>query len=638
MSFGKNFKKDFALRLSLIFAAGAMLLFSMARAGLYIFCHKTFAALGAWEAMRAFAFGLKFDASMTALFLGPALLLLNLPVRAVKWLKLWAVLLLAQITALALYLAADLIYFPRVGRHIGDELLYLKQDWGFIFRYAFTSGLLPLLLIIAVACAAFYSALKFISKNYSYFAGMIWTPAKILLIGAFCFLLIRGTGGKPLAIADAYSSSLPAEGAALALNGAFTGYHITRKGHAPGLNNFPAGEAIKNMQAAFITEDEFTPAPAYPLMRGKTPRAAKDNSTNILIILLESWTPKYIDGISGSAYGATPMFDQIIKKSAVFTNAYAVGRRSIAGYAAVIASVPVLPSLPVFGEGLETTRISPTFKNFADRGYYTFFAQTSLRHSFRLCQLSFYLGAQDCYGWEDLTPQMPHPQQSYYGFDEDLYIFAADKIKSLGGRKFFAMLFSGITHEPFIKVADRFQLYDGSGWEAGYLNSLYYADWSIGRLLERAKKDGWFDNTVFIFAADHAADGVGGNSVYESFHIPLVIYAPKLLKPAKYGHTVSQLDIVPTVYSLLGFDMPYTAFGRDIFDAPSDSRFAFVNEGINIGLITADGAIRHNGAKLLGIERQTPAFDAQKAQETLLSFDKAAYTLLKNNKWFSDEK
>jgi phosphoglycerol transferase MdoB-like AlkP superfamily enzyme len=333
------------------------------------------------------------------------------------------------------------------------------------------------------------------------------------------------------------------------------------------------------------------------------------------------------------------VFDQIIKEGAVFANAYAVGRRSIAGYAGVIASVPVLPSLPAFGEGLETARVSPAFKNFADRGYYTFFGQTSLRHSFRLCQLSFYLGAQDCYGWEDLTPQMPHPQESYYGFDEDLYIFAADKIKSLGGQKFFAMLFSGITHEPYIKVADPFELYDGNGREAGYLNSLAYADWSIGRLLERAKKDGWFDNTVFVFVADHVADGVGGNSIYESFHIPLVVYAPKFVKPAKYGHVVSQLDIVPTVYSLAGFDMPYAAFGRDMFDtAGRGNRFAFVNEGINIGLITENGAIRHNGEKLLGAERRTTAFDAQKTQETLLSFDKAAQTLLKNNKWFSNKK
>ncbi|MDR1123701.1 MAG: sulfatase-like hydrolase/transferase [Elusimicrobiota bacterium] len=637
MSFKNNFKKDFALRLGLIFAAGAMLLFSAARAGLFIFCREIFASLGAWEAMRAFAGGLKFDASMTALFLGPALLLLNLPVRARKWLKLWAGLLLTQITALALYLAADLIYFLRAARHIGDELLHLGQDWGFIIKYAFTAGLTPLVLITAAAAAAFYFAFKFISKNYSYYAGPVWTPVKILLIGAFGFLFIRGTGGKPLAIADAYSSSLPAAGASLALNGAFTGYHIARKGYTPSLNNFPADEAVKNMQAAYIAPDEIVPNPAYPLMRQKTTRAAKN--FNVLIVLLESWTPKYIDGLSGGGYGVTPVFDQIIKEGAVFTNAYAVGRRSVAGYAAVIASVPVLSSLPVFGEGLETARISPAFKNFADRGYYTFFAQTSLRHSFRLCQLSFYLGAQDCYGWEDLTPQMPHPQESYYGFDEDLYIFAADKIKSLGGRKFFAMLFSGITHEPFVKVADQFQLYNGGGWEAGYLNSLAYADWSIGRLLERAKKDGWFDNTVFVFSADHTADGMGGNSVHDSFHIPIVVYAPEIIKPAKYEQIVSQLDIMPTVYSLAGFDMPYTAFGRNMFDpAAPGGRFAFVNEGINIGLITETGAMRHNGARMLGIERQTPAFDAQKAQETLLSFDKAAYTLLKNNKWFTNEK
>jgi hypothetical protein len=96
---------------------------------------------------------------------------------------------------------------------------------------------------------------------------------------------------------------------------------------------------------------------------------------------------------------------------------------------------------------------------------------------------------------------------------------------------------------------------------------------------------------------------------------------------------VSQLDILPAIYEITGLSAPYTAFGRSLFDN-STERFAFTTEGPCTGLITAKGAIRHSGAKMLDIEPKAPDFDAKKAEETLLSFDKAALTLLKNNKWF----
>ena len=358
---------------------------------------------------------------------------------------------------------------------------------------------------------------------------------------------------------------------------------------------------------------------------------------NIVIVLLEGWHPRFIDSLSGGSYGVTPVFDKIVAEGVTFNNAYAAGLRSIFGFAAVLAGVPLVPGLPMFGYGLEMSSLSPMPKNFADAGYYTLFAQTSKRDSYRLCALASFLGMQDSFGWEDIPQLLPYQDKAPFGYDYDALMFAADKIKNRKEKNFFAMVFTGITHEPFARTLPQFNKYEGDDWDSGFKNTLAYADWSIGEFLNKAKEDGWFDNTIFIFLADHTS-GAKTDSLYDKFRIPMVMYAPKILPAVRRNITVSQLDLAPTIYALTGINVPYTAFGRNIFDnSREEERFAFVSEGVNIGLITPKGAVRHSGKQLLGVEPVQEDFDASAAGEKLQALDKAAYTLLKENRWFKHE-
>ena len=324
----------------------------------------------------------------------------------------------------------------------------------------------------------------------------------------------------------------------------------------------------------------------------------------------------------------------ILKNGINFTNAYAAGQRSIFGFAAVMASIPLVPGLPMFGYGLEMSSLSTMPKHFSQAGYYTFFAQTSHRDSYRLCALASYLGMQDSYGWEDISQRLPYKQKAPFGYDYDAFEFAADKIAQHSTQPFMGLIFTGITHEPFTSTLPQFDKYPYDSWEHGFLNTLGFADWSIGQLLERAKKEGWFDNTIFIFVADHTSGGPAEGSLKNHFQIPLVIYAPSRYRAQNIEYVVSQLDIVPTLYDMAGLNPVYTAFGRNLFDKDAP-HFAMVAEGNNIGLITAQGAIRHTGNKLLSVEPYTQNFDAQTAQDTLLALNKTAYTLLKENRWYN---
>lgn len=633
-------KKDFRAKLSVGIVFFALALFTLFRLALFVFHHGVFESLMAGEVFSAFFNGLRFDLSVIALFIGPVILLFNLPVNSVRWVKGCALFIAAELTVMAGFLTADLIYFPYVKRHIAEEILQVSADWGFVLGYMFTKALLPLLALLVL----FILAGVFLHKLFKY--RYVFDPyyakgelLKLFLCVLFIFLGLRGHlgTGKPLGIADVYQYASSPAAAALTLNGVFTAYQVGRKGAVDIQSDYPADKAIANVQNMLIGKDEIIPDEKYPLMRApKTPRQPKD--VNIFIVLLEGWHPYYVDSLSGNKFGVTPVFDEIVKNGVNFTNAYSVGLRSIFGFAGVLAGVPLVPGLPMFGYGLELTSFFRLPGALADAGWCTFFAQTSNRDSYRLCALASYLGAQGSFGNEDMKELLPYIDKAPFGYDYDGLMFSADQVNACRNKKFMGMLFTGITHDPFARTLAQFEKYKGKTWDDGFKNTLYFADWSIGQFLERAKKEGWFENTIFVFVADHTSGGPGSDSLYNKFRIPLVIYAPKYLKPRTVDYVVSQLDLVPTLYNLAGLDAPYTALGRDVLDSSRpEERAALVSEGVNIGLITKDGAIRHTRKAVLSVEKQTDNFDEKKAEETLLSLDKAAYTLLKNNTWYKNE-
>lgn len=629
-------KNDFRFKFSLATVLGFAALFTAARAALFLLNRDFFSGLNATEILFAFLNGLRFDFSVIALFVGPVILLLNLPVKSFRWAKIWTSFLVAQWIVMAGFLIGDLIYFPKVNRHIAEEVVQLSNDWGFIISYMITQTWLPLILLLGALAAAIVFISRYINKHYAPRAWGIGKNAAFLLtLIALCILGIRGHlgGGKSLGVADVYNYTDSPAGSALILNGAFTAYQVGRKGAVDIVNNYPVEQAVSNTQKLLISPDEMLLDKTYPLMRQHTDEK-KPLSYNVLIVLLEGWHPYYIDGLSHNQFGATPVFDQLIQDGVNFTNAYAAGQRSIFGFAAVFAGLPWVPGLPMFGYGLELAALSPMPKHFSKMGYYTFFAQTSHRSSYRLCALASYLGAKESYGWEDMPQLLPYKEKAPFGYDYDMMMFAADKIKNRKEKNFMGMLFTGITHEPFTSTLPQFDKYPYDSWEHGFLNTLSFADWSIGELLKRAKKDGWFEDTIFVFVADHTSGGPADDSLKNHFRIPLVIYAPKILKPRQIDYVVSQTDLIPTIYRLTGLTPVYTAFGRDMFDPATDG-VALVSEGVNIGLITSDGEIRYGGGKILSSKAYTPDFEVEQAEETLLSLDKTAHTLLKENHWYN---
>jgi len=97
-------------------------------------------------------------------------------------------------------------------------------------------------------------------------------------------------------------------------------------------------------------------------------------------------------------------------------------------------------------------------------------------------------------------------------------------------------------------------------------------DESVGRIMEKLKELGLYDNTLIIITSDHGEmlgeheEEGHGYYIYESaIKVPLIIKIPGSRKHRIVDDTVGLIDIFPTVCSKLGIAVPQFIQGVDLF-------------------------------------------------------------------------
>lgn len=109
--------------------------------------------------------------------------------------------------------------------------------------------------------------------------------------------------------------------------------------------------------------------------------------------------------------------------------------------------------------------------------------------------------------------------------------------------------------------------------KALYDAEILYTDHQIGRIMERLKSEGLWEETIFIVTSDHGENiGEHGHMEhYFSLHqttvkIPLMIRYPAFFRPGTEDVEPTQItDIFPTLMNLLGLD-PGEAHGADLLE------------------------------------------------------------------------
>ena len=618
-----------------------LLIFFLARVGLFLVYLEDFHDLTTLEVLRAFGRGLLFDASIITLVTGGPLLLMLLPFRFAHhrhWLSFWTWTNFVLLALFLLLLAGNIVYFGFVHRHAGPEIVALGGDVGLMVDMALGSYWWALLLFFA-ACVGLFFLWQRLFRHANAEVGRFLPRLAILLVAllSVAVLLRGGFGRKPLDIVDAFVENRPSA-AYLSLNGPFAMSRALLNARKVKSDFFAWDEAVRRTQELVLAPGErLLAGDDYPLLRARTATTAR--KPNVVVLMLESWDAVHIDalrrGMGLKPFGVTPHFDALARDGLLFTRFYANGERSMDGLAALLAGIPTLPGTSYLGMGMEQNRMSYLGHIAQQEGYSTFFLQSSKRASFHVDSIAAMAGFTRYLGSEDI-PATGHSKNTTErgAWDHDTFQ-EANKLFAEAKKPFVGFVFTASTHLPFQSPGERWQKYPADSLENRFLNSLYYADWALGEFIAAAKKSGYYDNTIFILTADHVSGFAGKSGDVPSLHhVPLLVIAPGL-KPGTTTRIGGQVDVIPTLAELAGWRAPQASLGHSLLDTRNDAtRGTLCVRGNVIERIEDNGWVAHDLTHRVNASAGSREGDLTVMETRLLAMYQVGHTLLLRNRIF----
>lgn len=556
----------------LLYAFIARLLF------LFFFWTKT-VSLGAYEYFMIFKKGLWMDASLGGYVLLVSCVLLTVfyltPMRIVKPVFRWFnVALLLIFTAIVL---GDMQVFKIWGYHLdGAAVQYLKTPKE---AAASASVLIWLFSLIALSLIVLGFELlfrKFILSSLSESKRQWWHPLVLLFIGSCMILPIRGgLNVSPMNISFVFFSKKYPFSNQAAINPVWNFLsEIVHSGKRKTSFHFmEQSEADKTLDSLYTTSSD------YPLLL-KTPKP------NVVVILLESFTANAV-GVLGGVPGVTPNLDRLAKEGLLFSQVYATGARSDRGMAGVLSAVPSHPlvsileipkqvsALPAFSREMERNGYTTHFYYGGDLNFFGFRAFTTANFQ--------HIVTEDDFSGKAVKNRARWGIHDEYLFDK----IVEDIQKSATPSLYFAFTLS--SHEPFDVPHEK--RVKGNSTEQLFLNSVAYTDSELGRFIENCKKSSLWENTLFVFVADHGVRYVGNPepNAPESFHIPLIFAGGALSVQDSVVTTIgSQADVAATLLGQLRIDASAYTYSRNLL-ADSVSQVAFYSNPSVVGMVSAKG-------------------------------------------------
>ena len=403
-----------------------------------------------------------------------------------------------------------------------------------------------------------------------------------LSLAAFAPFVVAGIRGgfttavRPITISNANQyANRPIE-AALVLNTPFSIYRTI-------------GKAVFTVPDYYQNEQEME-AIFSPVHNLSDSRISSDSSDslfsrkNVVILIVESFGREYIGALNktlenGQYRGYTPYVDSLIAKSITFSHSYCNGRKSIDGMPSILSSIPMFVE-PFFLTPASMNHVSGIASILAAEGYQTAFFHGAQRGSMGFQAFSRATGFQDYYGREDYDADTRFGgDEDFDGmwaiWDEPFLQYYATKMSEMK-EPFMTAVFTASSHHPYA-IPEKYQ---SRYPEEGIVihKCIRYTDMAIGKFFEKASREPWFNNTIFVLTSDHT--NLSDHAFYETdlggFCSPIIIYEP--------GHTdrdpmildkiAQQIDILPTVLGMVHYQKPFFAFGIDVLNTPAEDTWA----------------------------------------------------------------
>jgi len=340
------------------------------------------------------------------------------------------------------------------------------------------------------------------------------------------------------------------------------------------------GKSVFTVPEYFKSQEElestFTP------IHKPTPSFAFENK-NVVILIVESFGREYIGALNkelegGNYKGYTPYVDKLIEQSATYKYSYCNGRKSIDGMPSVLCGIPMF---------IEPFVLSPQSMNtytglagiLGKEGYNTAFFHGANRGSMGFLAFAKKTGFKEYYGREDYAADTRFGGDAdfdgHWGiWDEPFLQYYCTKMSEMK-QPFMTTVFTVSSHTPYVIPEKYKDVYPEEGLIMH--KCIRYTDMAIGKFFESARKQPWFKNTIFVLTSDHT--NLSDHAQYQTdiggFCSPIIIYDPSgEIEPGMRDGIAQQIDILPTVLSILDYSKPFLSFGCDLITTPMEETYA----------------------------------------------------------------
>ena len=397
----------------------------------------------------------------------------------------------------------------------------------------------------------------------------------ILLIG---FEIILGRGGfqkKPLSVVDAVSYGSINQ-SSLVLNTPFCILKTLNK-----------KETLKSPKYF----DEKTLNNIFNPIVEISPDHSPTNK-NVVIIILESFGKENVN------IGQTPFLDSLITKSYYFKNGFANGKLSIDAVPSTLSSIPSMMNQSIITSSYSVNEVYGLPKVMKANGYNTSFFHGAFNGSQNFEQYCKVAGFDAYYGKNEYVG--PEAFDGRWGiFDEEFMQYFCTKMSSFK-QPFFSSIFTISSHNPYlIPEKHKGKFPKGS---SKIHESIAYTDYALSQFFKSAKKQDWYNNTLFVFTSDHTSSEPTAPKFKTNvgkFNIPILFFDPS--KPNFKGideKNFQQIDIMPSVLDYVGIKTKIISYGKSY---KSDKDFVVYYLDNIYHLVKGDYYLAFDGAKSLGL-------------------------------------
>jgi phosphoglycerol transferase MdoB-like AlkP superfamily enzyme len=424
---------------------------------------------------------------------------------------------------------------------------------------------IPILLAVLVVTAITWVSSRQIGKLVQPIRPTGVLPALLVtpLLLFVCFGFVRSTTDHRAVNPSTVALSNDPLVNELALSSAYTALYALYETRHEESGGFRYGdiddqEVVRQVRASMRIDSADFNSDSLTTLHHQALASPASQKKNLVVIVQESLGAEFVGALGG--VGVTPNIDRLSQEGIWFKNLYATGVRSARGLEAIVSGFTPTPSKSVVKLGRSQRNFFTLAGLLGTSGYDTGFIYGGEAQFDNMRR--FFMNN----GFDKVIDKADYESPVFTGSwgvsDEDLFNRAHEEFSAPHDRPFFSLVFSSSNHSPFEFPDGRIECFDEDKNTVN--NAVKYADYALGQFIETARKSNYWNDTVFLIVADHNSRVYGSEVIpVVRFHIPGLILGGSI-EPAEISTVASQIDLGPTLLSLIGVESVHPMIGRDL--------------------------------------------------------------------------